>query len=100
MLGKDVIAVMAMMADKNYAVCVKYIAGALKKVIATEVKMERSLSACELAETFVEAGVECEAVSDIKTAVETALTRAGKNDVVCVCGSLYLAGEVRKMFKL
>ena len=100
MLGKDVIAVMAMMAGKNYAVCVKDIGGAFKKVIATEVKMERSLSACELAETFAEAGVECEAVSDIKTAVETALTRAGKNDVVCVCGSLYLAGEVRKMFKL
>ena len=97
-IGKDVIAVIAMMEDKNYELCATEIAKASRKVIITEVGIARSLSADRLGAVVKKTGVMCEIIPDIKTAVESAIRQAGENEVVCVCGSLYLAGEVRKMF--
>ena len=98
-LNKDVIAVMAMMEDKNYAPCICAIAKASKKVIATELKMERALSKEKIYETVMSQNTECEMSDSVGDAIKTALSQMKDNDVVCICGSLYLAGEARKILK-
>lgn len=97
-LDKEIILVMAMMEDKSYKECIKNLAVIAKKVIATELNMERSLKAERIAEILECINVPYEVNTDIEAAVKTAVREAGGSGVVCVCGSLYLAGEVRKFF--
>ena len=94
-LGKPVIFVAAMMEDKNISDAVQFIKDTSSTVIVTELDMPRCMPAMELREYF-----DCPFIcKNAKKAVETALTMAKDNEIVCVCGSLYLAGEVRKHFK-
>lgn len=86
--------VMAMMQDKACAECVKEIAPAADRIIATELNMPRCLKARELA---LLAGKKAVAVPDLCSAFrEAAETERG---IVCVCGSLYLAGAAKKFFR-
>ncbi len=90
----------AMMEDKDYLSCVKILKNYAKGVVVTEIPMPRCCSKELLRETFSNQGVEeVVAVQSPKDAVETALTMAGTNGIVCVCGSLYLAGELRPYLK-
>lgn len=92
-LGKPVTLVMAMMEDKAYAECIREIAPVASRVIATELDMPRCLKAEKLAEIAGSA----EAITHIKEALEAAQNCT--DNVICVCGSLYLAGEARKILK-
>lgn len=95
-LGKPIIFVTAMMRDKAWHKSAEIIGAAAQKVIVTEIPMPRCLPAHELAAEFAR----CETEPDCIKAVQKALVYADGNAVVCVCGSLYLAGEVRKNRKL
>lgn len=96
-LGKNIILVMAMMRDKSYDVCIADIAPIAKEVIASQLDFERCLEAEEIKKICITVNTPCEVIKDVKTAAKTALSLAGDNDIVCFCGSLYLAGEVRKL---
>lgn len=90
--GRDITLVMGMCADKDYEVCVRDIVPIAKKVIATELKMERALQAEEIKNVCDGVGVPCEIEKDIKMAIEKAIATG---NLVCICGSLYLVGEAR-----
>ena len=90
-LKKPVTLVMAMMEDKAYEECIKEIAPVAARFIATEIDMPRCLKAKKTAQI---AG-STEIIPDLRQAVKAAV--AGCDGVVCVCGSLYLAGEARKI---
>ncbi len=96
-LHKNVIAVTAMMEDKAYKECIREISGAARTVIATELDMPRCLKAETLGEV---SGVSCRILveSDLEKAIELALFEAEDEEIICICGSLYLAGEARKIF--
>ena len=94
-LEKSVIFVVAMMEDKNISEATKLISNFSDKIIVTQLDMPRCMSAPRLSEYFPHSTI-CE---NPKQAVETALTMIDKDEIVCVCGSLYLAGEVRKYYK-
>ncbi|MBE7016303.1 MAG: bifunctional folylpolyglutamate synthase/dihydrofolate synthase [Ruminococcaceae bacterium] len=94
-LGKKVIFVVAMMEDKNIEESAMMLSEFAQSVITTQLDTPRCVKAKDLANLFPDATV-CE---NPKSAVETALSLAGSDKIVCVCGSLYLAGEVRKLFK-
>lgn len=96
--GRHVILVMAMMKDKSCDLCVHTIAPVAKKVIATEIDMDRCMSAEELGRLCKNAGADCEIVKDTEKAIDTALND-GKGALICICGSLYLAGEAEKILK-
>lgn len=98
-LGRDVIAVMAMMEDKNYVPCICEIASVSKKIIATELEMPRAVSKETIYKTAKKRIAECEMANNAEDAIKKALHEAGDNDIVCICGSLYLAGEARKILK-
>lgn len=93
--GRRVIAVAAMMEDKSFAECAAELSKAVDYVIATELDMARCLKADELLKYFTASG---ESAPNPRAALEKAFELADENTLICVCGSLYLAGEIRKMF--
>ena len=94
-LKKDIIFVTAVMRDKDYTECADMINGIAKKIYATEIPLPRCMPCGDLAEKLTDATV----IPDCIEAVKEALSSASSDDIVCVCGSLYLAGHIRKYFK-
>jgi len=94
-LKKPVIFVVAMMQDKDVPEVATKIRDFATKVIVTEVNMPRCMPCRALAKHFPN----CETEKNSISAVKKALSYASDDDIVCVCGSLYLAGEIRPYFK-
>lgn len=90
--GKHIIAIMAMMKDKDYEFCIPAVAKRAKTLIGTTVGLPRSLTPTALAEA---AGVYCPsfAVQSIPEAIAMARNLAEKDDLILICGSVYAAGE-------
>lgn len=97
-LDKKVIIVMAMMEDKNFKSCVEVIAPVAAEFIATELNMPRCLSSKILADCAKTVKANAAAEADIEKAIKLAMSHVKEDELVCVCGSLYLAGEARKIF--
>ena len=97
-LGKDIVLVVAMMADKNYKECIRSISEIAKCIVATELDNPRALKAAQIGAALEKTGTAHKVVADIGEALEEAVRLAGEDGIVCVCGSLYLAGEVKKFF--
>ena len=95
-LNKPVTFVVAMMQDKDIRKTSALIRDFAESVIVTEVKMPRCMPAEELADLFPG----CEIEKDSVQAVKKALLNTKDDALVCVCGSLYLAGEIRGEFTL
>jgi dihydrofolate synthase/folylpolyglutamate synthase len=93
-LNRPIHFVIAMMRDKNFTESARLINDFGGRVTVTELDLPRCLKAEELAKQFPYAALE----ENPKTAVKNALLKANKNELVCVLGSLYLAGEIRKEF--
>ena len=90
--------VLAMMKDKDYKECIANISEVAKNVVATELNMPRALKADAIKEICDSAGKECIAVYDVKNAIKKA-EEISSGGLVCICGSLYLAGDAIKIIK-
>ncbi|MBR5809162.1 MAG: bifunctional folylpolyglutamate synthase/dihydrofolate synthase [Clostridia bacterium] len=93
-LNKPVTFVVAMMQDKDVCETSMLIKDFAKNVIVTEVKMPRCMKAEELATLFPHCQIEKDSISAVKKAISDVC----ENELICVCGSLYLAGEIRGEF--
>ena len=96
-LNREIVLVIAMMADKDFDACIREIAPIAKTVVAAEVNMPRCLSADVIGEIARGMNKDVIVNTDIDAALKNAL-EAADGGVVCVCGSLFLAGEARKKF--
>ncbi len=94
--GKKILAVIGMMADKDIKKSLGNLVPYFSKVITVEPSNPRSMSCEELAGVISEFGVECTPCKDPVRGVEKAFSVLDEFDVLIVCGSLYLAGDVRK----
>ena len=94
--GRGIIAVTAMMADKSVSECMTEIASCAKTVYCTELTIPRCMRAAELASY---AGEKAIIEPSVEKAISAAAAEAGDTALVCICGSLYLAGEARKILK-
>ena len=98
--GKPVCLCTAMMEDKDYKECVSVLAKHLTAVIATQLDMPRCCSASALADEYKKQGASNVYIEpNPKDAVNKALALAGDDGLVCICGSLYLAGQLRPFLK-
>jgi dihydrofolate synthase/folylpolyglutamate synthase len=89
--------VIGVMRDKHVAEIAQTLLPAVSSVIATSAPTPRSIPAGDLAAQLRAAGAEqVEAESDPGRAIERALGRA---DLICVAGSIFLAGAVRDGLK-
>ena len=93
--NRKITLITAMMADKEYSECVKIMSEITDDIIVTSLNMPRCCPPSQLAEEFKKHGISAKIISNSKEAVETAIECG---NLVCVCGSLYLAGEVRRNF--
>ena len=97
--GKNIIAVFGMMKDKDYSYCLEHLAPRCARIYTTTPSNPRSLPAKELAKAVKPYCSKVKAVDDYGKAYEKALKKAGADDVVIVCGSLYLASDIKNLQK-
>lgn len=95
---RPVTLVITMMQDKDYEECISDIISVADNVIATELDMPRALKAEEIKKICDKKDIDCTETNDVKSAIETALKTANGN-LICICGSLYLAGEAKSVLK-
>ncbi|HAK11469.1 MAG TPA: dihydrofolate synthase, partial [Chitinophagaceae bacterium] len=60
----------------------------------TKAQIPRALPENELLEKAIENGLSGQAYAEVNTALQAALQSANKNDLVLVCGSVFVVGEV------
>jgi dihydrofolate synthase/folylpolyglutamate synthase len=96
--GRRIHLVMGVLADKELAPMLETLARVATRLIATAPASPRALPAARLAER-VPRGVLTEVFESAAAAVRHAIDTAGPDDVVLVCGSLYLVGEVRALLR-
>ncbi len=97
-LFEDNVVVVSMMADKDVENSVKNLSTNSKIMIATECSNPRAMKADKLAEICRKYCEEVYSFSDPFEAIDLALEKR-KNNLLAVCGSLYLASQVREYLK-
>lgn len=98
---KKAIFMMGVMADKDFTDMLVMLAPFMKEFIAVQPDYYRALSSAAFAETArAHLSVPVTDGGTVPEGVALALDRAGKDDVIVICGSLYQAGEVRQCFGL
>lgn len=91
--NRKIIFVIGMLKDKDYGYAIRKLMPIAYHVVATEPLSERSLPAGEMVEAVKPYCSSVSAEPDIAKAVEKAKTLYGKDSMICICGSLYLAGS-------
>lgn len=97
--GKKILLVAGILADKEIDSIVKFLTKITDHIIVTEPDNPRKLAAENLAEHVADFGVAAEAVPDVETAVHRAKELADGYDVILFAGSLYLIGDVRRLWR-
>ena len=97
--GKKILLVAGILADKEIDSIVKFLTKITDHIIVTEPDNPRKLAAEKLAEHVAEFGVAAEAVPDVEAAVHRAKELADDYDVILFAGSLYLIGDVRRLWR-
>jgi dihydrofolate synthase/folylpolyglutamate synthase len=93
--GKKIVAVMGMMADKDTARAVENLAGCFRLVVAAAPPSPRAMSAEDFAELWRRQGTPARAGGTPEEALARAFSALKPEEALVVCGSLYLAGELR-----
>ncbi len=93
------IALVGMLADKDYDKAVAQIAPLCKKIHTVPIDNPRSLRAEELMVSIQPYCREVTAFSSARAGLQAALEQLGEEDSLLICGSLYLASEMRSAVK-
>lgn len=96
--NKKIIFVTGVMKDKDYMGIIKKLVPIAEKFITVRPDNDRALDAVSLARAIHEAGGEAVAESSVVDGIMTTLEDAKPSDVICIVGSLYMAGKVRECF--
>ncbi len=93
---KKGVLVMGMLRDKDVHTALSYIKGKFKKVYTVNINNPRAMSAVEISEIGKGFFDDVEACENPESALDLAYTMAQTEGVhLCVCGSLYLANQIR-----
>ena len=96
--GERVVALIGMMKDKAVSDCAPIYAQAFSRAVATQISYPRAMDASALADALRQGGLAADAEPDMRKALARARTLAG-DGIVLICGSLYLAGDMRLFLK-
>ena len=92
--GKKITAVMGMMADKDIDNVLRLLVHNFEKVYTVPVSNPRAVSPCELAEKINNSGTEAVSCNSASEIIREVVNASSADDVVIVCGSLYLCSDV------
>lgn len=95
LVGRNVIALTGVLADKDYADMYKPVMPLVKQFVCITPPNPRKLPAEQLAQYLRNAGAEAVACESIEAGVQTAMELAGKDGAVLCFGSLYSIGAIR-----
>ncbi len=84
--------------DKDYKGVIKLLAPLADEVVCTALDMPRALTVEELVQEVSKVNKNVTGEKDLKLAVQKSMKLAGSNSVVLWGGSLYLIGEIRKIY--
>lgn len=96
---KKIIAVFGMMRDKDYGYAVRKLAPLCERIYTTEASNPRTVPAKELAGEIKPFCKKVKAECSPQKAYAKAVKKAKDDDVILVCGSLYLASDIKKLIK-
>jgi len=92
--GRRRVAIFAAMRNKDVESMAAGLSELTREIVVTAPAVERATPPADLAGLF---DPPAEVAADVKTALDRARRLAGRDGVVVVCGSLYLAGEVLEL---
>lgn len=92
--SRKIIFVIGMLRDKDYGYAIRKLMPMAQHAVATEPLSERSLAAAAMADAVKPYCANVTAEPDIIKAIEKAKELYEKDSMICICGSLYLAGSV------
>jgi dihydrofolate synthase/folylpolyglutamate synthase len=92
------ILILGVLRDKNYNMMLKKLLPLFQHIIFTKPKTDRAVDLDQLVKIAKKYGHFSEAIEDCREALQRALSLAGINDLICVSGSLYLVGEIKKIY--
>jgi dihydrofolate synthase/folylpolyglutamate synthase len=90
------ICIFGVLSDKDWKGMLRRLTGVAHHIILTSLRMSRAVTVDELDRVAEKLGVSCESIPEASMALERACSLAGKNDLICVTGSIYLVGEIKK----
>lgn len=93
--GKKIVAVMGMMADKDAAHAVENLKGLFCCVVSAAPSSPRAMSAADFAALWRQAGTPAQAAGGFREALTLAFSALEPDGAIVICGSLYLAGDLR-----
>ena len=92
--GKKITALMGMMADKDISKVLSLLLPHFDNVLTVTPSNPRAITAAELAQKIKTLGTDAKSFEDTETAYKYAVENISENDVLIVCGSLYLCSDV------
>lgn len=95
--GKPLTVIMGMLGDKDYTKGIANIAPLAAHFIAVRPDSPRALDPCDTARAAAVRCADTAYFGSYEDALTNALKHAGTDGVILICGSLYLAGPMRKM---
>ena len=99
LLGRKVVAITGVLADKDYQEMYRPIFPYVSEFVCITPPSPRSMQAGQLAEHLREAGVEAVSYDCMEEAISYAISEAGDEGAVLCFGSLYSIGEIQDTFK-
>lgn len=96
--GQKVVFLSGVLKDKNYEEIIDRLLPYAREFICVTPQSSRALSAETLAELICSRNIPNESCEDVEQALALALEHTGRDGVLVIFGSLYLAGPVRKAF--
>ncbi len=98
--GKRAVILTGILADKDHTKMTEILAPHAERFVCVTPPSPRALPAETLAESIRSRGMEAETAESLQAAIRTGLTAAADGGgVLVMMGSLYLAGEIRSMFR-
>lgn len=94
--GKRIVMLSSMMADKDYESYLRIVLPFAETFIATKADVPRALASDELMKTASAYCGNCYDIAEPTKAVKAALNILQPDDALVICGSFYLAGEIRE----
>ena len=96
-LGRKVVFLVGMMADKDTKRMLGELAQLAQEFVCVGLDSPRAMSAQQLCEELSRYQIPACACDTVPEAVQTAQQKAGSDGIICALGSLYLAGDIRAL---
>ena len=95
----NLIIIIGILADKQVDEMLDVIIPLGNKIIAVTPHSDRASSAEELRLKILRLNENCESIAEYSEAYKKALSYCGEKDMILICGSLYMIGDMRKIIK-